>query len=644
MKLRLTGIIFLLFTTLLAQAADGEYAVSKIPAALLKNAHSVVRVDQGFFEIYSLTKTRYRVKSVITVLNENADHFGTLVVGYDKLSKIESIDGKLYDAAGKELKSVKNKDIKDYSSVDDGSLMDDGRVKVYEFHHRQYPYTVEFEYEIVYNNTFMFPNWYVQPRSNQSVEYSLLTVQCPQWFKFNHRTFNFSKNTPVISGDNDKKTYQWRADNLPALLREFSAPDRSLTSPSVFFSPEEFEIQGYKGSMNSWKEFGQFIAKLNEGRDKLPDNIKKTVHDLTDGISDTREKVKVLYEYMQKNTRYISVQLGIGGWQTYEAEYVATRSYGDCKALSNYMYSLLKEANIKSCYTLVYAGEEDNFFIPDFTYNRFNHIILCVPMPKDTIWLECTSQTLPAGYLSGFTSDRHVLAITEEGGKLVTTPRYGLKDNIEKRTIRASLLDDATLKINVMTSYTGLQQDFYQRSIQHRTNDKVREWLSKRFDLATYDVKSFDYKEYRSAMPSVLESIELEAKNYATMTGRRLFVAPNVLTRHDRKLSADSTRKNDIEFITEYRQIDSVEIALPAGYNQESMPKDIEIKSKFGKYNSSVKFSGNTLKYYRSMEHYSGLFPAKDYPELVSFYESVFKADRNKVVLVKNEDKELKGF
>ena len=64
---------------------------------------------------------------------------------------------------------------------------------------------------------------------------------------------------------------------------------------------------------------------------------------------------------MQNNTRYISIQLGIGGWRPFEAAYVASKGYGDCKALSNYMYSLLKEAGILSYYTLVKAGagEED---------------------------------------------------------------------------------------------------------------------------------------------------------------------------------------------------------------------------------------------------------------------------------------------
>jgi hypothetical protein len=140
-----------------------------------------------------------------------------------------------------------------------------------------------------------------------------------------------------------------------------------------------------------------------------------------------------------------------------------------------------------------------------------------------------------------------------------------------------------------------------------------------------------------AALPAVLETLEIEVLNYATITGKRLFIVPNIMTRHGRKLSADSTRKYDIEILTEYHDVDTVEIALPAGYNAESLPKDVTISTKFGKYACSVRLIGSSLFYYRSMEHFSGLFPARDYSELVGFYESVYKADRNKVVLVKNE-------
>jgi Domain of Unknown Function with PDB structure (DUF3857) len=640
---RLTGFICFIVLSLAVRAGEGEYAVSRIPLTLLKNANSVVRQNLTIYEIYSLTKMRIRHKLAITILNENGDRFAQLVVHYDKLRSVESIDGALYDANGNELKSVKNKDIRDYSNVDEISLMDDSRVKVHEFHHRVYPYTVMYEQVIEYNNTFMFPDWYSQRSSLQSVETAVLQIKGPAWFKYQHRSLNFPAGSPVITEDKDSRVAEWKVSNLPAIVREYGAPDIYRFSPCVFLSPEQFEIQGYKGSMNSWKEFGIFFAKLNAGRDQLPDHIKKKVHDLSDGITDVREKVRVLYEYMQQNTRYISVQLGIGGFQTFDANYVATKSYGDCKALSNYMYSLLKEAGIKSCYTLVYSGEEENFYLPDFVYNQFNHIILNVPMPKDTIWLECTSQTLPAGYLSGFTSDRYVLAITEDGGKLVHTPKYGLNENVEDRKVFATLDEESGMKIKAVTNYSGQQQDFYQKSIRHMAKDKVKEWLGKRFDLATYDITGFDYAEQKGTIPWVKETIDMEVKNYATITGKRVFIVPNILTRHSRKLSADSTRKYDIEFVTEYKDVDTVEISLPAGYALESSAKDLVISSKFGKYTSSVKLSGNTLYYFRKLEHYSGIFPAKDYAELVSFYESVYKADRTKVVLVKTETP-LKGF
>jgi hypothetical protein len=168
------------------------------------------------------------------------------------------------------------------------------------------------------------------------------------------------------------------------------------------------------------------------------------------------------------------------------------------------------------------------------------------------------------------------------------------------------------------------------------SKDKLKEFLHEELDFATYDISSFDYKETKSSLPAVEESLDIIVSNYATITGKRLFIVPNVMTRTHRKLAADSARKFDIELGFEYKDVDTVEINLPPGYSTESMPQEVSISSKFGKYNCMVRLSGSQLIYYRSMEHYGGRFPAKDYAELVKFYETIYKADRNKVVLVKN--------
>jgi hypothetical protein len=80
-----------------------------------------------------------------------------------------------------------------------------------------------------------------------------------------------------------------------------------------------------------------------------------------------------------------------------------------------------------------------------------------------------------------------------------------------------------------------------------------------------------------------------------------------------------------------------VEIEIPGGFETEAMPQPVKVNGKFGTYTSSVQLKDNKLYYYRSIEHNSGRFPATEYPELVKFYEAIYKADRSKVVLVRKE-------
>lgn len=627
-----------------AVAAQEPYAVSAIPATLLKNANVVKRMEEINYVVISFTKTKLYRKYAITILNENGEDFAFLVAHYDKLRTIKFIEGKLFDSNGKELKSLKKKDIEDRSNVSGISLMEDNRVKIHNFYFKSYPYTVEYEMEIEFNNTLMFNPWFPQPTEKYAIEKSTMEVVCPSWYTFQYRAFNYP-GEPLKTEEKGNTIYTWKVANIPAVMNEYASPNWQNLTTCIYFKPDKFEFEGYKGSMTSWNELGNFQVQLNQGRDKLPDDIKEQVHKLTDNVQDPREKVRILYEYMQKNTRYISIQLGIGGLQPFEASFVAKNAYGDCKALSNYMYALLKEIGIKSCYSQIKAGAGEFFFMPDFVSDQFDHIILCVPMKTDSIWLECTSQTEAAGYLGSFTSNRYALLIDENGGHLVRTPKYNLDNNLQVRHIEATIDEEGFLGAVVKTSYRAEQQDRLHSIINGLSKDKLMEFLKEDIELATYDVKSFDYKEQKSKLPEINETLDLVASNYATVSGKRFFVIPNIFTRTHRKLKPAEKRTYDLVLDFEFKDVDTATIKIPAGYTPESMPADIKIESPFGKYTASVKLAGNTISYFRSYEHYSGRFPPTAYNELVKFYESVYKADRSKVVLVKSETAPaLKGF
>ncbi len=636
---RFAFFLLMLVTPQFLLAGGGEYAVSRIPQALLKNANVVKRAETISFVIINSGEAILRKKYALTILNEKGDRHAGFTEYYDKLHEVRDIEGRLYDAEGRELKRLKNKQVLDLSGTDDNSLADDSRIKAHHFYYKVYPYTVEYEVEIKYNGTLFFPYW--SPREDEfySVEQGSFTLVAPASYELRYKSYNYSGEPAGAMTEKGKKSLSWQVTLLPAIETEYASPGWLEINPLVITGPTAFEIEKYKGDLSTWKDFGHFIFSLNRGRDQLPANIKQAVKDIAGNEPDPKLKVKKLYEYMQKNTRYISIQLGIGGWQPFDATYVATRSYGDCKALTNYMYSLLKEAGVSSVYTLVNAGRGRGDIFTEFPSARFNHVILCVPFAKDSIWLECTSQTLPSGYLSDFTSDRYALMVTEEGGKLVRTPKYGLKDNLEIRIVKALLDPDATLRLDATTLYTGLQQDSYHQQINNLSKEKVKETLQEQFDFPTYEIEGFAYREIRSSPPAIEEKLDIVVSNYASITGKRLFLLPNIMTRSGRKLPPDTVRRYDINLRLEYTDIDTVEISLPPGYTTEALPKDMALTSKFGKYSCSIKMTADKLYYYRSLEHYSGRFPVTDYPELVKFYETIYKSDRNRVVLVKTESR-----
>jgi len=613
-----------------------NYSTASIPDSLRKGARAVLREQEVILEIKSPGKATEKERRVLTILNPEADGFAGYVSQYDKFDDISSIGGVLYDSLGKTIKKVKRKDMEDKGYEDGYSLATDARYLEHNFYCQNYPYTVDYQEEDAIDGIRGFGGWMPLIASEVSTQHSKYTVIAPRNYKLRWELLNGAQ-PPVITESGDKKIYTWEAQNLPARRTESSGPVWRDIVPYVMLGPSEFEAQGYKGDMSTWQGYGKFIEQLRIGRDVLPEEVKRQVHALTDTISDRRRKVYVLYRYLQQNTHYISIQLGIGGWQPFSAEYVATRKYGDCKALSNYMVALLKEAGITGKYVEIEAGDDAYPMVENFPCSQFDHAISCVPMDKDTIWLECTSQTESPGYMGTFTGNRKAVLIDEDGGHVVRTPSYSAQDNRETRVVRAQINPDGSLDADVNTEYRCEQQEYPHHLMVDLSSEEREKKLNERFSLGTYKVDKSRYQAVEGPSPVVKEFLHVAAPSYASVSGRRLFIAPNIFNRSQKRLPADSVRKYDYITDFSYTDIDSVVIGVPAGYQPEAMPKEVAIDGPFGHYHCSVHFDGDKLVYYRYRQQSAGRFHPSDYSALVKFYEQLYQSDNQRAVLVKKE-------
>ena len=611
-----------------------KYPASEIPDSLLENANEVIREKQLHFNVISDEEGIITYFKAVTILNKKSDAT-SFYVGYDAESKIKRVSARIYNAYGKEVRKVKKEEFKDYAAIDDVSIYQDSRYKTISLNYSEYPYTIVYEYaKLVKGIDFaVFPKWKIQAY-NQSVMQSTLTIETPNDIKLHYKALNTAIQ-PVLKKNDGYSVYHWRADMLKAIPAESYGPYSYQVLPCVLTAPSRFSIGKYTGSMSDWESFGRFIFKLHNGRKELPASVKKEVHQITDTLINNEEKIDALYKYMQQQMRYVSVQLGIGGWQPFSAQYVAENKYGDCKALSNFMHSMLQEVGIESYPALVMADDLVYEIDSTFTSSFFNHQILYIP--GEDIWLECTSNDKPTGYLGRYTHGRNTLLITPEGGRIATTPSLDATHNTSVNHNTITLSADGSAEVAGKGSHSGISHEWYRGCKNQLAEEECKEqWLEY---LGIPGISLFNF-EISTDPHSPTANIKYDGmiRRYASKAGKRLFVPINTINRSERTPANEKKRIHPIVIRTAYTDIDSILIALPEGYEVESLKKDpISINSDFGQYEFTVKVENGVLICYRMLRQNNGTFPASSYEDFRNFYLQIAKVDKSVLVLVEKK-------
>jgi transglutaminase-like putative cysteine protease len=629
--------ILLTFSLLLLASFTGfaqdNYDTDLVPANLRNRANACIRNEETTIDMRSPDNVMMTVKKAITVFNENGEDEARLVIFYDKNIAIKSIKGEVYNAVGKLTNKFTQNDFTDASAADGFSLFVDSRVKHYLPSVSQYPYTVVYNYEIRNKQNLLIPDWTPKPANDVSVEKSSYTFISKPTDQVRIKTQNYTGSPEVITDEKQKKT-TWKVSNVLATRTEPYSPDPETYRTSIQIAPQEFYYYGHKGNYTSWQDLGKWIYDdLLITRTPLSPATVQMVKDLVKAEKTDKDKARKIYQYLQEKTRYISVQIGIGGFQPIAASEVDRLGYGDCKALVNYMQSLLKAADIDSYYCVVEAGSEKKSLNPNYaSMAQGNHIILCMPLKGDTTWLECTSQKIPFGFLSDFTDDRLVLACTAEGGKLLHTPKLTTAENKQIRTANLTVASNGSISGKMNTVYSGAQYD-NQESLIGKSVTEQHKLLKEAYNIDNIYFDAVVLAQKKDVDPKLTEEVSLNIRNYAPVNGDKMFLQVNAF---NIKKSAPEIRNRTLPVYINrgYTDEDTIVYTLPDGVDTSLIAaQDKTFKSAFGQYTSKTSISGNKLTYYRKFVLNDGTFPANQYEEFSKFINDVNGADYLKLAL-----------
>ncbi|WP_432711643.1 DUF3857 domain-containing transglutaminase family protein [Pedobacter sp.] len=629
----MSRIIIILFLVLLMQQTNAQvvYTAANIPVSLKQNANAVIRKMETTVDMKSTDQVLISVKKVITVLNKNGEGDASIQLFYNKNAIIKNIKGEIYDAEGKLFSKIKLSSFTDESAVSRYSLFEDDRIKYFQPQMIDFPYTVVYEYEVKNLQNLLIPDWYINPDAEVAVESTHYQFICKPEDQVNIQAFHFPEKA-VEKKEEKQMSYTWEALNLPAFRDEPFALPYYLNLPHIKIAPVKFSYYNSKGEYSNWKELGKWIYdSLLQSRQELNpatvDRMKELVKDATNPV----EKAKLIYQYMQKKTRYISVQVGIGGFQPTQAAEVDQLGYGDCKALVNYMQSLLKAVDIPSYYCIVNAGSTKRSLDPNFaSMNQANHVILCIPFASDTTWLECTSQTAPFGYLGDFTDDRNVLACTSTGGIILRTPELKTSQNVTSRKAKLYLDGDGSIKGKMTTLFKGSKFDEREGLRTASKTDQLKS-LKEIYAIDNVDFSNLNFSQHQKAEPETVENCDLTIKNYASKTQNRVYLTLNLFNKKN-SIPEVINRKQALYLNRGYQDIDEYQFFLPEGFVLEAKPNDVLIKNEYGTYELKTTLINKVLTYSRKFTLMNGTLAPSHYAAFVNFISQVNRNDQGKVV------------
>jgi len=222
---------------------------------------------------------------------------------------------------------------------------------------------------------------------------------------------------PAITEKDGRRVYRWTSSHL---VREEDEKDKDKDQDK---DKEKSKKKKKKKAdeipdlqittFGSWEEVGRWYAALEKDRRTPTKDIREKANALTKGQNTELDKTEALYTFVAQNFRYVSLSLGTARYQPHAASDVLHNQYGDCKDKHTLLESLLEVEGLHASSVLINSRRKLDPDVP--SPSQFDHVITMVPIGKDEIWMDTTTEVAPFRLLSYSLRKKQALVVPEDG-------------------------------------------------------------------------------------------------------------------------------------------------------------------------------------------------------------------------------------
>jgi cellulose synthase operon protein C len=409
----------------------------------------------------------------------------------------------------------------------------------------------------------------------QNAEYVLITPKS--------RNFHIEAQVPglerELSVTSTQRTYRFLARRLAPIAPEPNMPPWAEVLPFIHVS-----------TYATWKDMGRWYWGLAKDQFDLDDETRKLARQIAHDKQTDLDKVKAVYGWVIKNTRYVALEFGIYGYKPRRCVQTVARGWGDCKDKATVIVTLLQELGIPSTIVILRTQMRGAFRGKIPSLAPFDHAIVYVPSLD--LYLDGTAEYTGSNELPKMDLESLGLLVNRGDSQLVTLPAADPKKNVIERQVRASVGSDGSAKLELGYVVRGSSAPDWRRRYHAEATrrDRINADLGREFPgfeilpgaagVTTGDLDDVEH--------DVSISVRGRAPTFARREGDTLSISVTSDFRLTPSYASLSRRKQDLRILGFSTLDDTFVVKLPPGTKLLSAPAPARGESGFGSYSVSV--------------------------------------------------------
>jgi hypothetical protein len=648
---RLAGLLLVAFAgASLAHAADTlpdwvtQAASARLPA-YSSETKAVVLMQDDLVTVQADGKALERHREVIKILRPQGREYAELVAWFSQDRKLNSFHAWSIGPDGHQY-TVKDDQVREVGAEGAGLLYVDTRAKVVHPPGADPNGIVACEWQRQLPSYVSESVWDFQEsipilQANFEVDLPANWQHYVAWLRHD----------PVAPVEATPGHYRWQLANVTAVNLEniLLAPSaQALTGRMVV----HFSATSLPDGEARWAQIGDWYDGLASPRTEAPGEIASKARELAGNETDFVAKIQKVAQFMQREIRYVGIEIGIGGLQPHPAADIFRNRYGDCKDKATLLIAMLNAVGVRGTWVLV--DTHRGFVDPSLPSIDGNHAIAAIEIPKGYsdprlqavvtaksgkryLIFDPTNEYVSVGLLPTYLQGGYGILVAGKDSQVIQLPKLAPEADIEQRAAKFELTEDGTLKGAVQETRSGASA-WHVRSIYQEKGEKdQREYMERQLqkDFSSFTLNSQTASNARDLDKLLVLNYDLTAKSYAKTAGSLLLVRPRVIGT-DAFSFEDKPRSYPIDLGRTGTWRDSFDVSLPAGYEVDDLPAPVSVDVGFATYRSEVKSDASALHYTRELVVRELQLPAEKYADLRKL-EGAIVADENSSAVLKKK-------